>query len=83
MRQGLTNVGCGVSQRLRGCRRGSGGDGDLLIHSHLSLVMYHLYRFGFNMTDGVCTARFDSNPPFINAAFSGLSVAILCCYHLD
>jgi len=33
--------------------------------------------------DGVCTVGFDPSPPFINAAFSGLSIAILCCYHLD
>ena len=51
MKQGRLNVGCGVSQRLRGCRRGSGGDGDLHMHTRLSLVTSHLYGFRFNMTE--------------------------------
>jgi len=85
MKPGKLNVSCGSFQRLRGCRRGVGGvGGDLHMHTRRSLVRYHLYGFRFNMTEMVSVRFcFDSNPPFINAAFSGLSAAILCCYHLD
>ena len=77
-------VGCGVSRRLRGFRLASDGDGDLHFHTRLPSVKSYLCLVQVQYDrDGVCTVSFDPSPPFINAAFSGLSIAILCCYHLD
>jgi hypothetical protein len=40
----------GLPEAQRVPRGGSGGNDDLEIHTCLSLVMYHLHGFAFNMT---------------------------------